>query len=178
MGRGSGLKVIVIDPVCRKGKPVSSTRIREAVARGRLEEAAGMLGRPFSILGTVKAGRAVGRTLGFPTANLDPHNEVLPPSGVYAVRARIGRRTREGVLYAGTRPTFPGARSRGRVIELHLFGLDDNLYGGDIEVAFYAKLRNETRFSSSEELRKQIARDARAAAASLGKKPKESLYTR
>jgi len=162
--RHTGIRVHVVRPVRMLGGPVSSTRIRHAILRGDLRSAELLLGRPFSVLGTVIRGRGVGRKIGFPTANLDPHGEALPPYGVYAVQARLGRRWRRGVLSIGVRPTF---RRRGRAkpsFELHLPGLHRDLYGTDIEVVFRAKLRNERRFASVEGLNKQIARDIANAA--------------
>jgi riboflavin kinase/FMN adenylyltransferase len=134
-----------------------------------------MLGRPFSILGTVEQGDARGRELGFPTANLDPHNQVLPPDGVYAVRARLfeqgkfsatNARLLHGVLNLGLRPTFQSPHPK-RVLEVHLFGFAENLYGKDIEVIFGPKIRNEQKFESVDALRQQIAADCAAARAIL-----------
>ena len=121
-----GFKVTVIPPVRWHGTVISSTRIRAAVLAGRLAEAAGMLGRPFSLLGTVISGRGLGRKLGIPTANLDPHNEVAPPDGVYIVRARWHSADYPGIVNLGVRPTVTrlrpgkqaawGARSDERVL--------------------------------------------------------------
>ncbi|MFH1969565.1 MAG: bifunctional riboflavin kinase/FMN adenylyltransferase [Verrucomicrobiota bacterium] len=100
-----GFKITVIPPVRWHGAVVSSTRIRAAVLAGRLAEAAGMLGRPFSLLGTVIPGRGLGRKLGIPTANLNPHNEVAPPDGVYIVKARWNGAAYPGIVNLGVRPT-------------------------------------------------------------------------
>jgi len=159
LGRELGVKVSVVEPVMRGGTPVSSTRVRAAVKAGALDEAAKLLGRPFSILGTVKSGRRIGRKLGFPTANLDPHNEVLPPVGIYVVDAVIDRTRHDAVLYYGRRPTFDDAREQPRELELHVPGLDKDLYGKDIEVSFLKRLRGDRKFGSLEQLKKQIARD-------------------
>jgi len=119
-----GFKVTVIPPVRWHGTVISSTRIRAAVLGGRLEEAAGMLGRPFSLLGTVVPGRGLGRKLGIPTANLDPHNEVAPPDGVYIVRARWDGADHPGIVNLGVRPTVKhverGALSVERVLNSDL----------------------------------------------------------
>ncbi len=162
-----GFKVAVIPPVRWHGTVVSSTRIRAAVLAGRLTEAAGMLGRPFSLLGTVVPGRGIGRTLGIPTANLNPHNEVAPPNGVYIVRASWDGATYPGIVNLGIRPTLiqrpPGAGGAfhrpERVLELHLLDMHRNLYGKDIEVAFLKKLRRERAFPSLEALQGQIRKD-------------------
>ena len=106
MAPAYGFKVAVIPPVRWRGRAISSTRIRAAVRAGRLAEAADMLGRPFSLLGTVVPGRGLGRKLGIPTANLNPHNEVAPPNGVYIVQARWDGVTYPGIANLGVRPTI------------------------------------------------------------------------
>lgn len=162
---GSNASVNVVPAVRRGGRVISSSRIRAAVLAGKLNAAAQMLGRPFSVLGTVTHGHRVGRTIGFPTANLLCHGEVVPPCGVYAVRALVGGRMRNGVLNVGLRPTFSRPGSRKISVELHLPGIRRNLYGRDIEVFFIRRLRGERRFSSPSALAAQIKRDiARAAA--------------
>jgi riboflavin kinase/FMN adenylyltransferase len=129
------------------------------VKAGDLDGAATLLGRPFSILGTVKSGRRIGRKLGFPTANLDPHNEVLPPAGIYVVEALVGRTPHTAVLYYGRRPTFDDAAPQPRELELHVPGIDVDLYGRDVEVSFLKRLRGERRFRSLEALKRQIGQD-------------------
>lgn len=164
-----GFKITVIPPVRWHGTVVSSTRIRAAVLAGRLAEAAGMLGRPFSLLGTVMHGRGLGRKLGIPTANLNPHNEVAPPDGVYIVRARWDGVDYPGIVNLGVRPTLALPKERPtRVLELHLFGLRRNLYGKAIEVTFLKKLRRERVFPSLEALQRQIRKDIERAQAWFG----------
>ena len=140
------------------GESISSSAVRHHVLHGRLDRAAAMLGRPFSLLGTVVPGDHRGRSLGFPTANLNPHNEVLPPDGVYAARVYLGSDQRLGVVNVGTRPTFAHA-TPSRLIEVHLFDFDSDLYGQEIEVALVAKLRGEQTFASAEVLQHQIRDD-------------------
>jgi riboflavin kinase/FMN adenylyltransferase len=148
-------------PDARLGDEViSSTAIRQHVQHGRLDRAAEMLGRQFSILGAVARGDSRGRQLGFPTANVDPHNEVLPPDGVYAVRAIVAGQTHGGVANLGLRPTFPANQPS---LEVHIFDFDRELYGDDIEVVFVKKLRDEKRFDSAEALKRQMTADAEAA---------------
>ena len=101
-----------IKSVMLDGEMISSTAIRQHVLNGQLDRAAAMLGRTFSVLGTVEPGDHRGRELGFPTANLNPHNEILPPDGVYAVRVLTEGQTHNGVVNIGVRPTFAGAQSR------------------------------------------------------------------
>jgi riboflavin kinase / FMN adenylyltransferase len=141
---------------------ISSTAIRQHVLNGRLDNAAAMLGRTFSILGTVESGDQRGRELGFPTANLNPHDEVLPPDGIYAVRVVVGKEQLGGVVNIGVRPTFADAQPR-RVLEVHILDFTRELYGQKVEVLFLSKLRNEQKFSSAETLKTQIAADVRAA---------------
>jgi riboflavin kinase/FMN adenylyltransferase len=142
------------------GEMISSTAIRQHVLAGRLDRAAAMLGRPFSVLGTVEHGDHRGHELGFPTANVNPHNEVLPPDGVYAARTRLGDQRLRGIVNIGVRPTF--GRSE-RTLEIHLFDFDRDIYGQPIEVEFAKKLRDERRFDSADALKQQIAKDIAAA---------------
>jgi riboflavin kinase/FMN adenylyltransferase len=134
------------------GEMISSTAVRQHVLAGNLERAAAMLGRPFSILGTVEHGDHRGHELGFPTANLNTHNEVLPPDGVYAVRTSFG----PGVVNIGLRPTFAGKTRR---LEAHIFDMAGSLYGREIEIEFVKKLREERKFASADDLKAQIAAD-------------------
>ena len=147
-----------------EGEIVSSTLIRRAVEAGDLARAARLLGREFTILGTVVEGDHIGRTLGFPTANLSAHNEQYPPNGVYAVQARRGARMLPGVANIGVRPTVRHAGGE-RLLEVHLFDFDEEIYGEDLEITFRKFLRPEQKFANQEELRSQIRRDAEQARA-------------
>ncbi|HXI84479.1 MAG TPA: bifunctional riboflavin kinase/FAD synthetase [Verrucomicrobiae bacterium] len=149
---------------------ISSTAIRQHVLGGRLDRAAAMLGRTFSILGTVESGDQRGRELGFPTANLNPHNEVLPPDGVYAVRVVVGEEQFGGVVNIGVRPTFAGMEPR-RTLEVHILDFARELYGQNIEVLFLSKLRDEQKFVSAEALKMQIAADVCEARKVLARQP-------
>ncbi len=156
-----GLAVREIQSVLTEsGETISSSAVRQHVLAGNLDAAAAMLGRPFSILGTVEHGDHRGRALGFPTANLNPHNEALPPNGVYAVRAILEGRSLGGVVNIGVRPTFAGTARR---LEVHIFDVNEGFYGRDIEVVFVHRLRDEQKFDSIEKLRHQIAADVTAA---------------
>lgn len=156
-----GFRLHEMPSVRLEGVVISSTAVRQAVATGRLADAEAMLGRPFSILGTVVRGDGRGRTLGYPTANLDRHNEVLPPNGVYAVRAAIAGTLRPALLNIGLRPTVRETQ-RAPLAELHVLDFTGDLYGSDVEVFFETRLRDEKRFSSLQDLRSQIARDVEA----------------
>jgi riboflavin kinase/FMN adenylyltransferase len=141
-----------------EGQIVSSTSIRRAVEAGDLKAAARLLGRHYTILGTVVRGAQLGSKLGFPTANLRAHNEQFPPNGVYAVNARIGAQALRGVANIGFRPTVENQAGE-RLLEVHLFDFSGEIYGQEIEVDFGQFIRPETKFSSVEELKAQIAQD-------------------
>ena len=148
---------------------ISSTAVRQHVLHGRLDRAAAMLGRPFSILGAVEPGGARGRQLGYPTANLNPSNEVLPPNGVYAARALVGQESFAGVVNIGMRPTFE-SRDHRSFVELHVFDLARDLYGQDVELSFIQKLRDERKFDSADALKHQITADIAVARSILAKR--------
>ena len=170
MGDRLGFDEVGIPAVVLDGEVVSSTLVRATVEGGDLQKAARLLGRDFSILGTVQHGDRLGRTLGFPTANLSAHNEQFPPNGVYAVEAALhcgeAGPLRPGVVNIGVRPTVKAGGGE-RLLELHLFDFEDDLYGCDIEVVFRRFLRPEQNFAGLEELKKQIQRDAGNARAVL-----------
>ncbi len=160
-----GIAVTATPPVMWDGRMISSTRIRDAVCGGKLDQAAAMLGRPFSLTGTVKHGRAIGRRLGYPTANVRPENEVLPPRGVYAVAVDLddGDCCR-GVMNLGQRPTFAQwGHEAEPVMEVHLYDKQRDLYRRRVEVFVFERLRDERRFDTMDGLREQIADDIEAA---------------
>lgn len=144
------------------GEPVSSTRIREAVRAGDLDSASQMLGREYSVAGTVIRGDQLGRKLGFPTANLDVTGLVLPPSGVYAVHARLCGREHRGALNLGLRPTLASSQPRLQC-EVHLLDFAEEIYDEELELTFATKLRDEQKFPSLDALQKQITADIAAA---------------
>ena len=152
-----GLAAVALD-----GEPVSSTRIREAIRTGDLDAASQMLGREYSIAGTVIRGEQLGRKLGFPTANLDVTGLVLPLNGVYAVHARVAGREYRGALNLGLRPTLASPTPRLQC-EVHLLDFAEEIYGAELELTFAAKLRDEQKFLDVEALKSQITRDLAAA---------------
>lgn len=161
LGAKAGVGVDIVAPVELDGGLVSSTRIRTCVAEGAVEEAARLLGRPYFAYGRVVHGDKRGRTIGFPTANLEVgEGKLLPADGVYAVRVRIGDAWHDGVANLGVRPTFGERR---RVLEAHLFGVDADLYGREAEIAFARRIREERRFDDVRALIAQIDRDVEAA---------------
>lgn len=157
MSEKYGFGLFGVEPLKVKGAQVSSTAIRRAIERGELKTASIMLGRSVSVLGTVVRGRRVGRELGFPTANINPHHEAIPPSGVYAVSARVNGKTYAAILNIGTRPTFNIKKEP--TIELYIFNFNRDIYGEDVEIMFKHKIRDEKKFSSAEALKKQIKKD-------------------
>ena len=147
-----GLAAVSLD-----GQVVSSTRIREVVRTGQLDLASQMLGRGYALAGEVIRGAQLGRKLGFPTANLEVRELVLPPNGVYAVHARVGEKLFRAALNIGLRPTV-GAELAQQV-EAHLLDFDGDLYGQELEITFVEKLREEQKFPSLDALKAQIAKD-------------------
>jgi riboflavin kinase/FMN adenylyltransferase len=155
--------------------PFSSSRARDAVAAGDLDEVGRVLGRPHSLSGTVVRGDERGRTLGFPTANLGDVPEMLPANGVYAVRVeRFDAASGQyaplagGVTNVGVRPTVPGSTGEAsRTVETFVLGFSGDLYGERLRLELVARLRPEQKFASLEELKDQIARDVAQARAKL-----------
>ena len=167
LGEARGFVVDAVAPVLTTdGEPVSSTLARRALAAGELERARALLGRPYSVSGTVVAGDARGRLLGFPTLNVDvpDSRKLLPPDGVYAVRVEGSRGRFDGMMNLGGRPTFGDERRR---IEAHLFDADGDFYGDRVDVAFVARLRDTMRFSGPDALVAQLRLDADAARRAL-----------
>lgn len=148
-------------PVTVGGRPISSSAIRTAIEAGRLDDAARMLGRPVSVLGTVVRGERRGSRIGFPTANLNLHHEVKPSSGIYVCAARVGRTWRPALTSIGRKPTFPHPPAE-NVVEVFIPGLRRCLYGRDVEVRFVRKLRDQAKFPSVDALVRQIQNDVRA----------------
>ena len=153
--------VVGIPPVTVNGEIVSSTTIRQAVEAGDLRKAAAMLGREYTILGTVVRGDDLGKKIGFPTANLSAHNEQFPPNGVYFAQAILNGVIYPGVVNLGYRPTVSSEKDR--VLEIHLSDFDRDIYGSDLEVRFVRYLRPEKKFESVEALARQIALDVKQA---------------
>jgi riboflavin kinase/FMN adenylyltransferase len=154
--------VVGVPPVLVNGEVVSSTAIRQAVEKGDLAKGAEMLGREYTILGTVTHGNNLGKKIGFPTANLSAHSEQFPPNGVYFAEARVNGVLYYGVINLGYRPTVSSGKSE-RVLEIHMLDFDRDIYGEDVEVRFMRHLRPERKFESLESLAQQIELDVRRA---------------
>jgi riboflavin kinase/FMN adenylyltransferase len=158
LGQQHDFAVYGVPPIRLEGDVVSSTLIRDAVTAGDLVRAGALLGRPYSLLGEVTEGRKLARQMGFPTANVRPEAEVLPPFGVYTVEALVDGRWRPGIANLGVRPTVE-ADAGAAALEVHLFDWEGDLYGRDVEVRLGTYLRPEKKFSGLEELRAQIRTD-------------------
>lgn len=156
-----GYTLAVVPPLKNEGKIVSSTRIRRLIDRGHLREAAAILGRPVSVYGDIVRGRGRGKQLGFPTANLNPHHETMPPSGVYAAWGDLDGKRLKAVLHIGARPTFG---EHDRSVEAHFLSFHGNVYGKELELLFVARLRGIRRFKSQNELIRAINKDIKKAA--------------
>lgn len=159
LGKSRGFTVDLVEPVqAGEGHPVSSTAIRRAVAGGDLARAAVGLGRPYSVAGTVVHGEKRGRLLGFPTLNVGPipERKLLPPDGVYAVRAILPDGTHGGMVNLGGRPTWDETE---RKLEAHLFDAAGDWYGQPVRIDFLARLREVRRFDNADALRAQLAMD-------------------
>jgi len=180
-----GLEVRSVPAAVVDDAPVSSTRIRAAVAGGDFDVAARLLGRPFSVFGTVVHGSGRGRALGFPTANLDLHHEITPPDGVYVAQAVLGEREIPALVSVGPRPTFAAGvepESGESLVEIHLVDFTGALYGCDVEARFLTRLRGQRRFDDPGSLTAQIEQDLREARRFLsdlqppeGEKPRKTL---
>jgi riboflavin kinase/FMN adenylyltransferase len=157
LGGELGFEVQALRDVSWNDEPVSSTRIREAIRVGDFAAAHQMLGRPYSLRGRVIQGVKLGRELGFPTANLEVSGLIVPPAGVYAAEARLGEERLRAAVNIGHRPTVAPASQL--TVEAHLLDFDRQIYGDELELAFFRKLREEQKFPSQSALRSQIAKD-------------------
>lgn len=156
MGNKFGFEVCICSTVIVDGMPVSSTRIRRLLREGKVEDTWRLLGRPFKLVGKVIEGRKRGRKLGFPTANLDPQNEVIPKNGVYAGFADLGSSLRKCVINVGVKPTFC---EKILTVEAYILDFHENLYGREIGLYFVKRLRDEKKFVNVEELKEAIEED-------------------
>lgn len=159
-GKELGIDVVLATQLPLEGSlHASSTVVRNALINGDVKLANEILGRPYTLTGTVAHGEAIGRTIGFPTANIKPEcaDKLIPHNGVYAVKTLVGNTTVNGMLYIGERPTFNNLTERR--IEANLFDFNGEIYGQTITIAFVAKVRDEQRFDSLEQLKEQLKID-------------------
>jgi len=150
-----------VEEVQIRGQRVSSSKVRELLAAGRVNLARRMLGRPYGVEGVVIRGNRRGHTIGFPTANLKPHNRVIPKFGVYATATLIDGVWRRSITNIGVRPTFEDTTEPS--IESYIFDFDRELYGDVLRVRFLHRIRDERKFTGIDELRSQIEKDTRTA---------------
>ncbi|SDC12485.1 riboflavin kinase / FMN adenylyltransferase [Melghirimyces thermohalophilus] len=157
---GAGrLQVEVVRPIQHQALSVSSTRLRQALDQGRVEEACEILGRPYTLRGSVVQGDQRGRTIGYPTANLNLDQPfIVPKQGVYVVRVRKGEKVYHGMMNIGVRPTFKEKEAQ-RTLEVHLFDVNEDLYGNHLQVEFLHHLRDEVPFDSVDDLIAQLQQD-------------------
>ncbi len=158
LGQRHDFQVEVVPPVCCDGEVVSSTAVRQAVAGGDVARAARFLGRPFELTGSIQPGAGRGRTVLFPTLNLQPEQELLPCAGVYATETRVGDRWYFSATNVGYRPTVD-APSACVTVESHLLDFTEQLAAGALAIRFHARLRDERKFASITALREQIQHD-------------------
>jgi riboflavin kinase/FMN adenylyltransferase len=159
LGKELGFDAYVVSKREVGEKTVSSTAIRNAISEdGNVEEAATFLQRPYRLNGTVVHGDKRGKAIGFPTANIKPEHsrKIIPKNGVYAVKVRINGDWYDGMMNIGTRPTFDGEM---QTLEVHLFNFDDNIYGKEVQVRFYNRIRDEKKFDGKEDLVAQLQQD-------------------
>ncbi len=159
LAAGLGLECRIVERFGGEEVKISSTSIRTALAEGRVDDAARMLGRPYSLHGVVVAGNRLGRTIGFPTANMQLYEplKLLPGNGVYSVGVETLGGHFRGMCNIGLRPTVSSASVR--TIETNIFDFDEQIYGLDIRLSFIRKIRDERRFDSLDELKVRLAKD-------------------
>jgi len=167
-GKRFGFSVDVVPPVEIAGKTVSSTRIRNLLAQGRIREANSLLGRNYSLEGRVVRGNHLGREIGFPTANIRvmDENKLVPSDGVYAVFVHIGEERRAGMMNIGFKPTVAGTQ---RSMEIHIHDFSGDLYNHRLKIECVDRIRNEIRFDSVNTLASQMAADKEKTIALLSK---------
>ncbi|MEO6051517.1 MAG: bifunctional riboflavin kinase/FAD synthetase [Pyrinomonadaceae bacterium] len=161
LGEKLGFVADEVDEVQIRGQRISSSAIRELLAAGSVNLARRMLGRPYGVEGVIIRGNRRGHTIGFPTANLKPHNRVIPRFGVYATATLIDGTWRKSITNIGVRPTFENDAEPS--IESFIFDFDGDLYGDVLRVRFLHRIRDEKKFNSIDELKAQIEKDSRRA---------------
>jgi len=156
------IEVDIVEPFIFDGMAVSSSRVRELIKNGKMEQASRLLGRDYLVVGKVIEGAKRGQTLGFPTANLALSDELYPPLGVYAVEVFWNQTAYHGLANLGRNPTFQPNRSefeRPISLEVYILNFNEMIYGEEIQIHFKKRIRDEVRFDSSSQLLYQIKRD-------------------
>lgn len=175
VGPETGYTVRVVPIFSLDGEPVSSTRVRQAIAEADFREVEHLLGRPCAIRGPVIHGAGRGRGMGYPTANILPREECIPPPGVYAAWVNLGNTQEPAAVNIGPNPTFGGTETS---IEAYLLDFKEDLYEREVEIRFVARIRGEIAFRSAEDLTAQIERDVEAIRSLLGLAPTQSSLGR
>lgn len=159
VAEGLGIELVRVEAL--GGVPISSTKIRKALEEGKVEEANGMLGYRYGLYGAVVAGNRLGRTIGFPTANLQLYEplKLIPGNGVYTVEAEVLGRSFRAMTNIGTRPTVGGTV---RTVETHILDFDEDIYGLPLRIRFLRRIRDEVRFPSLDALKAQLGKDREA----------------
>jgi len=168
MSKELGFFANEVEEVTLRGKRISSSKIRRLLSEGRVNLVRRMLGRPYGVEGVIIRGNRRGHTIGFPTANLHPHNRVIPKFGVYASATLVGGVWRRSITNIGVRPTFENQAEPS--IETYLFDFDGDLYGDVLRVRFLHRILDERKFSGIDELKSQIEKDSRRALNYFGHK--------
>ncbi|WP_244833155.1 bifunctional riboflavin kinase/FAD synthetase [Clostridium sp. BJN0001] len=152
-----GYKLFILEPCIYKDGVISSTRIRKELKKGNVQDAFKMLDRPYELEGKVVCGRQIGRTIGFPTANLSTDKKyVIPLNGVYYSNVRVNNKIYRGITNVGNNPTVNGEK---RTVETHILDFDENIYGIEMNLYFIDKIRDEKKFSGIDDLKRQIEKD-------------------
>lgn len=155
-------KLRAFDTIKTNRQSISSTYIRKLITKGKLAAAQKLLSRLVTVLGTVVKGISLARKIGFPTANINPHHEILPPSGVYIVKVIFNNKIFHGICNIGRKPTVLQHRLE-KHVEVYIFNFNKNIYGKDLQIRFIRKIREEKKFSTIELLAKQIKKDIKKA---------------
>ena len=155
-----GFSIEQMEPVVEGNRRISSSAIREALSMGNVRQAAHLLSYPYSLQGIIIGGKQVGRSMGYPTANIDPEDEhkLVPADGVYAVRVMIGRQDFMGMMNIGFRPTVEKIRGN-KSLEAHIMDFAGDIYNQKMKISFIDRIRDEMNFSSLKQLKEQLARD-------------------
>ena len=154
-----GFKIRQVKTIKLNGQPVSSSKIRSLIQKGKVNKVNKFLGRNFSLCGKVRRGSARGRILGYPTANIEPSRELVPLRGVYAVVVKLNSKFLPGIVNIGARPTFHSKTNAYNTIEVHIFNFHNKIYGKKLEILFVERIRAEKKFPSPQALLKQIKKD-------------------
>jgi riboflavin kinase/FMN adenylyltransferase len=171
LGQEFGFEVREVEQVSLEGEVISSTRIRQLLKKGEVENASRLLGRAYTLCGIVVKGDGRGRGLGFPTANIAAKHSIIPSNGVYAAKLFVRDSYYDGIVNIGMRPTFD---ANSLAIEVHIFNFDEDIYGEEITLYFIHKIREEKKFQNAEALINQIKADIKVAKGMLSEYPEIS----